>query len=238
MSNPTSARVESTFRDFFDKHEGKTVGDHFGAQSPALVEAYISELIGRPFHHSAATAVNWWFTPDVISAGFSRVSSLRDIRRGDVVVFVGSSPADEGTGTVGIASGPAFESCYAVPTFTQGPKPSRVMDLPGRDFIGAFRFALAEPRHTPGQVDAGLARLDAELRSYLAAPGPGGVVDGAMLSDDAKACISVADAYTFGLYDSVDRRTRARWALLALREAGIELLEALKLTVGLWRKRA
>ncbi|QIN94390.1 peptidase [Arthrobacter phage Abba] len=163
--------VAKKLDDFRLEHTGLTIGDHFGAQSPALAEAWVEHLTGTPYRANSATAAEWWKSGALANRGFERIPHNEPGKPGDLAVWSGDTTgAAPFTGTLGILLDDLPPTVSPVNVFTQAPASPAPRKLYRGGLLGFWRpTAVVLPRHTDEQIDAGLKRLDADLLAYLAA---------------------------------------------------------------------
>jgi hypothetical protein len=132
---------------FIAENEGQEIDltGAYGPQSPDLIAAYISALIGRHWAFPYPYASDLWedaagsMTPE-----FERIQRNEPLQRGDVVVF---EPQGSPYGTVGIIVAPikGYDG-RLIDVFTQNPGPARVMPMLTHEILGGWRLTAGAER--------------------------------------------------------------------------------------------
>jgi hypothetical protein len=165
--------VDKVLTDFVAEYEGKSIDltGAYGPQSPDLIAAYISNLIGRRWTFEYPYAVDLWEDINrTMRPEFKRVTAWQT-KRGDIGVFKQAN----GIGTVGILGDVVPDKSWKLTVFTQNPGPAGVISLGAEDLLGAWRLtegaecaALATEYARGLPITQPFGAPPAEPRSFLA----------------------------------------------------------------------
>lgn len=153
MTTDLETHVRTKLDEFIEENTWQVVGEVYGAQSPALAEAWVEALTGSRFSMGARTAAEWWASEGLTDRGFERIESTEPGKPGDLVVWSGAygSAGAAGVGTLGVLLEHAEPDLARLYVFTQGPTPAKTALFDRGGVLGFWR-PTTRPIAEPGDV--------------------------------------------------------------------------------------